>query len=95
MLVGPSHGMNRARIVTERQMMDEQPRKVTPLIDLTAWDKLPESYQPLPGQLSLLGDEQATPAPYRSSECWGLFDAGHDLPGANETEQAILWDVGD
>jgi hypothetical protein len=59
---------------------------------LHGWDRQPQRRDPLPGQQSLF------PSPVSEAFTEGrygpeLFDSGRDLPGADETDQQILWDV--
>ena len=75
-------------------------RHVQPLIDLSGWDRLPKRHEPLAGQQSLFdlqtwepivqacGADTAHPGNQRD-----LFESGHDLPGASERDQRIIWDV--
>jgi hypothetical protein len=59
---------------------------------LEGWARLRAPIQPLPGQTGLFEYR-----PHRASDAHGaqdeLFDSGRDLPGADENEQQILWDV--
>lgn len=74
--------------------MTQDRRAVPPLNDLTGWDRLPERYEPLAGQMDLF--DSHTAGVISSPEPSGrrvLFDRGHDLPGASERDQRIIWDV--
>ena len=79
--------------------MRETTRKVSPLIDLTGWDKLLEPHVSLEGQQSFLddpGNEASTlaiPIYVGAGDTFKLFETGRDLPGAKETDQSILWDI--
>ena len=58
------------------------------------WRRVPAQPPSLPGQRSLF---QEIPYDRRDEVIiMGdryLFDAGHGLPGADETDQRLLWDV--
>ena len=64
-----------------------------------SWDRPVRQVKSLPGQRLLFGPERApqghrdsSPVAVPEGQCW-LFDAGHGLPGAGETDQRILWDI--
>ena len=80
-------------------MMPEN-RSHAPRIDLTGWNRLPKRYEPLPGQMNLFDlDMIMSFKPYRiadpppPADQPELFDTGQGLPGAEERDQRIIWDV--
>jgi hypothetical protein len=58
-------------------------------LSLEGWDRLPERYEPLPGQIGIFEYRPVV----RDDEHPELFDTGRDLPGAEEHAQRILWDI--
>ena len=64
-------------------------------VDISGWS-LPQ-YESLPGQQQLFSEREGNPtsdAQPGTARCHELFETGRDLPGAAETDQALLWDVG-
>jgi hypothetical protein len=59
------------------------------VISLYGWDRPREPIEPLPGQTGLF---ECLPH-YIEHGQGELFDTGRDLPGAEEHQQRILWDV--
>jgi hypothetical protein len=58
---------------------------------LDGWDRLPERVEPLPDQTGLF---EYRPRVDQEGQ-HEFFDTGRDLPGVEETEQRLLWDVED
>ncbi len=58
-------------------------------LSLDGWDRVPERYTPLPGQIGIFEYRPMV----RDDGHPELFDTGRDLPGADEHAQGILWDV--
>ena len=58
---------------------------------------LPQSkYESLPGQQQLFSEREGdsnSDTVVCTTPCRELFDTGKDLPGAEERDQAILWDL--
>jgi hypothetical protein len=62
----------------------------------SAWDKPRPKYESLPGQQQLFAERELghdSAVHYRADSRCELFDTGKDLPGADETAQAIFWDL--
>ena len=64
-------------------------RKGPPITIVDGWDRPPEPVRPLPGQVGLFEYRQRIDDDGQVE----LFDTGRDLPGAEERDQSILWDV--
>jgi predicted patatin/cPLA2 family phospholipase len=63
-----------------------------------AWDKISQTFESLPGQLSLFHEAaplkpDSAEMEMNAGELGELFYTGRDLPGAKESDQVILWDV--
>jgi hypothetical protein len=57
--------------------------------DLDGWNQLPQRIEPLPGQAGLF-EYRPRIEPAGQGE---LFDTGRDLPGAQESDQRLFWDI--
>jgi hypothetical protein len=62
------------------------------------WGQRRPQYESLPGQQPLFAEHEwscnsAIGAPFLAFARRELFDTGKDLPGADERDQAILWDL--
>jgi hypothetical protein len=69
-----------------------------PPLQVKNWDKAAPTLKSLPAQLSLFHDAgplalDRAEIERDATERGELFYTGKDLPGANERDQVILWDV--
>jgi hypothetical protein len=63
----------------------------SPTSQLVGWDERPQRVEPLPGQTGLF-EYRPRIDPAGQGE---LFDTGRDLPGVEESDQRLFWDVAD
>ncbi|QDT72946.1 hypothetical protein [Lacipirellula limnantheis] len=65
-------------------------------LDFSGWNVPPQSHPSLPGQKQLFSHLEISAthdAVAHNASGRELFVTGRDLPGAQETAQAILWDI--
>jgi hypothetical protein len=67
----------------------ETDHHTSPDFPLKDWDRPIKPREPLPGQIEMFV-YQPYLAPNGQAE---LFDTGRDLPGAEEENQRLIWDV--